>query len=294
MRRLFLLLALIALFFAQGPSEELKKDVLEARYAKIECRFTFFKNVLADAQEAGVNVSIDDLTNSMESNMAELKSAADAGDVAAFRDALAALHEDAKEAIKKYREVRESLKGPENKDLRKELREAFVNERQAMADCVGDSSIGLGRAHLEWLKAWRERAHNVSNRLSGKKMYTAELESIIAEGDEQIESLQDAVDSGNGSRVAEVEREVRERYLHIWARFHIERLRILLRALEERAIEKGYQEDVDAIAALLDGAAGKVKVGEPYNDGEFETVRSAIKDAASQLRELFKKIKKGL
>lgn len=285
---IFALFALIGLAFAQGPSEELKKNVLKMQYEKVACRVEFYNSALSTLADK-VNGTADDEIETLNNDLANLKSAADSGDRSAYNSVLHALSNDMKENVRVYKELFHDLSGPE----RKEFRNEFVAERKNLAECIRKSSFSLGEAQSNYVRAWIKNGKNITDGLENKGLDVTNLTRILNEAEGKFKKLEGALTTGNGTEVEDTAKEIRAEHLHLWARFHIERLRLLLSAVYTTALEKNYSAEVEEITGLLNSANDKVKVGEQYTEGDLVQVRELLKSASEKLKALFKKIREG-
>lgn len=290
MRAIFLVLALFLLcgmLFAQGPSAGLKQNVMEMQYNKIQCRAAFNIGVLELVKTKVTDLDVDSVITATNEDMAALKTASENRDRAAYNTALKELTTDAKDIVSVYMEALKQLKGAQRQSLKTD----FVALKDAKTDCLAGTSVDLGKAQSEYVTWWLTHAKNISGNLKAKGMETTKLDGIVAEAGNKLTQLDNAVATGNDKTVQETTAKLKAEHLHLWARFHIERLRILTNAMSGKAMEKGITVDVTAITALLNAAEEKVKVGQPYSEGEFQQVKETLKDAAAKMRELFKKLK---
>jgi phenolic acid decarboxylase len=286
MKNVFLVLVVLALVFAQGPSEGLKQNVIEMQYEKIACRANFHIEVMKLVKEK-LNASVDDEIAAVKSDLEALKAAADAGNRSKFNVALKEIANDLKKNVITYRKLLAGLKW----SPKKQFVDDFLAAKKKMTDCFQNASVGLGKAQREYVNAWIENAKNVTQRLENKGLNMSGLKEIIGEAKEKLAKLDEAIATGNGTVVHEAANEIRGEHLHLWARFHVERMSILLQAISSRAIERGLSADVEEIKSLLESAREKIMVGKAYENGEFEEIEKSLKSAAEKLRELFKKIK---
>ncbi|MBI5133585.1 MAG: hypothetical protein HZA83_02630, partial [Thaumarchaeota archaeon] len=277
MKNIFAIFALFALLvgtvFAQGPSVELKKNVLEMQYNKIGCGADFridilelMKTKLADKVDAA---KIDGMIAAGKEDLAALKTAADAGDRQAYNTALKELGDDLKEVGTYYVEVVHGLSAEDKKQLRGEYK-AIQDKRTA---CVRAASLDLGAAQRDYISAWVDKGQNITDRLRARGLEVSKLDEIVSAARERHAKIADAVATGNGTVVNEKVKELRGEHLHLWARFHVERMRAILDALKDRAAEKGLSAEFDEIVDLLNRANDKVQEGQPYNEGEFKEVK---------------------
>lgn len=290
MRAIFLVLALFALcgmLFAQGPSAGLKQNVMEMQYNKIQCRAAFNIGVLEVIKTKVTDLDVESAITATNKDMAALKTASENGDRTAYNAALKELGTDAKDIVSVYKEALKQIKGPQRQSLKKE----FAALKTTRAECLAGTSVDLGTAQSEYVSWWLMHAKNISGNLKAKGMDTAKLDAIALEAENKLTELDAAVATGNDKTVQETTAKLKAEHLHLWARFHIERMRMLTNAMSGKAMEKGITADVSAITAVLNTAEEKVKVGQPYSEGEFQQVKETLKDAAAKMRELFKKLK---
>lgn len=296
MKFVFALFALSMLAFAQGGElKELKDNVLVAKHDQIACRAAFYNGILQDAKDLGIgskyNISVDALREKLGADMAAMKAAAERGDRKGFLEAMHVLLQDSKDVVLVYNDVKNAVR--KDKVMRLALRKSFTENKQEMAECLRENALHVGKAQVDYVKAWRLRQLERIEKLKEKGVNVSDMVSVVSEADEKTSELEDAVSTGDGQKVIEKEKELRQRHLHVWARYQIAQINAVLDRMTERANALGFDEDVEAINALLANTAEKVQVGKPYDQGDFEQVVANLKDAAQKLRELYKKITQG-
>ncbi|MBI5051318.1 hypothetical protein HZC08_01020 [Candidatus Micrarchaeota archaeon] len=295
MKKVFFAILVFALLaFAQDASaiEERsdKVDLLSKKHDRIVCRVQFYKTILGSAEE-NLNLSNPELVADLGAASQRLRSAAQAGDRAEFNSAMNELAKLSKDVVVDYNHAKGRLKG--KSEVRKMLKEKFLAGKDDMNACLRLANINVAKARVNHVDKWVNHTMNISEKMKAKGINVTDLESITSQAREKSEKLSDAIHSGNSEKVDEVEREVRQSHLHLWARFHLSKLTLLLDRMDEVAAEKGYQSEVDSIKKLLEDTAALVNEGEPYSEGDFEQVYTNIKDASKQLRELYNNIKGG-
>jgi len=291
LKLMFAIFAFSMLTMAQGTDDnakEAKNDWMVAKGNQLECRATFYTSLLSDAKEFGSNVSIDEVIATINGHVTELKAAAANGDRKGFVDLMASLSQDSKDTVMKYTEIKKEIR--KNKELHTKLRESFVEKKQEMSTCLRENALQLGKAQADYITDWRAKQLERIKKLQDRGVDTSSMSEVLSEADEKASELNDAVSTGDGDKVIEKEKEIRQQHLHIWARYNIAQISAVLARMTEPAKAAGLEADVNSINALLTDASAKVKEGIPYEDGEFQKVVSDLKDAAKKLRELYKKL----
>ncbi|HIH23278.1 TPA: hypothetical protein HA238_06120 [Candidatus Micrarchaeota archaeon] len=292
----FAFFALSMLVMAQGGElKELKNNVLVAKYDQVACRASFYDGILQDAKDLGLgsryNISVDALREKIGTDLVALKSAAENADRKGFLDAMQLLLQDGKDVVLTYNDVKNAVR--KDKDMRLALRKSFVDNKQKMAECLRENALHVGKAQIDYVKEWRARQLERIKKLKEKGIDTTNMSDVVSEADEKVSELEDAVSTGDGQNVIEKEKELRQRHLHIWARYQVASIDAVLSKMNDRAVAMGYDEDVEDIRALLADVTDKTMPGKAYDQGDFETVVKELKDAAQKLRVLYKKITQG-
>lgn len=277
---------------ATGPSAGLKINVLQMQYEKIACRADFYIATLDSAKNSELNIAVDEMIFSINTHKIALKFAADSGDRTAFEAALKSLKADVQNIVKTYNGAKKSFpRGSAGKKISEKLKSDFQDNKQKRDSCIETASINLGKAQRDYVAGWKSNAEETVSKLKAKGIDTTKMESVLSEVDGIVSKMDDAINSDNKAEIEKTAKEIREEHLHIWARFQIARLDGLLSSMEPKATEKGLTSQVNEIKTLLNNAEAKVKVGQSYNENEFQDVHTNLKIAMNKLVNLFNAIK---
>lgn len=281
------LLLLFAGAFAD--SNVSRPDVLGLKYDLMGCRVDAVITLVEYGMD-NTNVSGgDEIITVLEGDMETLGEYADAGDRLGFNSfVIGTLREDLRNATIYLKDAKKELfKG----GGAQEAHDYFVSVVQDRAECIQGVALDFAQGEEIEIEKRLEAMNQTIGKLRNKSVDTSEMEDIYAQGMENFQELQDAIDTGNASTIYDTVQQIRGEHLHIWARFHIAKVRAILDTVDEEAIAKGYGDDVDEINGLLDHAAGLAAEGRPYNPGEFDHVKDDLKDAHELTRELIKNLR---
>ncbi|MBI2079175.1 hypothetical protein HYT84_00290 [Candidatus Micrarchaeota archaeon] len=265
-----------------------KVALLTKKHDQIACRIDFYKDILNMAEKS-TNQSNADLTSKLDSQLSTLKEEAQGGDREGFNTAMKEIISTSKDVVLSYNEIKTSIQG--KSDVRKSLREHFLSAKQSMNNCLRLTHVDLAKTRVKNIRNWVDDAKKVRDRLRDRGIETSDMDDITSEAEERASELEESAKTEDADKVREKERETRQKHLHIWARFHLAKFQHLLDRLDDVAIEKGFQSDVDSVSSLIQKTESMVQEGVPYSAGEFETVHDNIKEISKQLRDLNKKIK---
>ncbi|HLC69312.1 MAG TPA: hypothetical protein VJH24_05725 [Candidatus Bilamarchaeaceae archaeon] len=287
-----------------GPSSGLRANVIQMQYDKASCRLEFYKKIMAHAgergREAGSIVDTEAVISSLDANQEALQEASASTNREAFNNAAHAVREDVKEVARKYLQIKRELEEPVptvinvppppvRENAKQRLRTAFIEEKQVLAACLQDSSHQLAEAQRDYLLQWKEKAQEITERLHAKGLDTGELEDVLSETDVIIADAQIATNTADESVVDKVE-VVKHHHHHLWAKFQLARISILLNAIEPRAEKAGFHADVEALRELVATTQARLHA-EPYTVEEFGAIQEGVKQAIHDLGELLRKTK---
>jgi hypothetical protein len=287
--------ALAGIAFAAGFEQE-RGDALQARYSHSVC-FSEQANAIADAYlecYATTDSELSSLQGQLATDMAALKSAADAANAQDFHQLLTgAIKDDLAAMTGRLKEIRQGMAGVgrNGSQARQCIVAAFKTSREEFGACKDNAVLEDGRTTLAWFNMWRGRWQEVITNMSGKNLSTSQMQSILGEADASAQSMQSAIDSGNPETVRSTAKSLREQHLHLWARFSIARVQSYLDALEPYANQYGMQGKVSEIRGLLSSASSLAQSGRAYSDGEWKTAWDTIKSAGQKTNELMKAIR---
>lgn len=288
-----LLLLFAGAFAEENATNATKPDVLGLKYGLMECRVNAVINLTEYGQENTNVGGGDEIASTLSGDLSTLKTYADSKDRKGFNDFVkSALKNDMRDAVLYLKDVKRGLvRGGRNATGGNEISNYFTNVVKQRAGCLQGVALEFAKKQVDEIEGRVNDMNNTIGRLKNKSVNTTKMERVEEEAEENLDELKDAVEGGNATDIQEKVKEIREEHLHIWARFQIEKLEAILDTLDEDAISKGYSSDVDAITALLDGAERRVQVGSAYEPGEFEQVKSDLRDAHQKLRGLIMKLR---
>ncbi len=295
------LLLLFAGAFADSNMS--RPDVLGLKYDLMGCRVDA---VIALVEYGMDNTNVsggDEIIAGLEGDMESLGEYADKGDRQGFNEFMQdELREDLKNAVIYLKDVKRELisgnqgggnhSGGPNEGMNEwvELHQSVMQER---AECIQSTALDFARGQENEFEERLRNMNETMENLRNKGVDVSEMEDIMDEAYENLEELSDAIDTGNVSTIHETVKQLREKHLHIWARFHIAKVDAILDAIEQQADEAGYSSEVSEIRALMDGIEPLVQPGNPYDPGEFEEVKTALREAHQKLRDLIRMLNSG-
>ncbi len=291
---LFVLFGSMIVIAEEGDTEvkASKRNDFNARLSHINCKVDLIKKQIDLLSMIDNNLT--SYKTSLDSDFTKLKEFADAMNHKEFDSYFTTTFKDnlglAVNAVKtaKGAVIRSNLTKEERSTMKTDHK-AIISE---YADCVNKRGGEVGEKRADHLNSWIEKWNKVIAKMKEKSYETAEMESVVSDAQNKlIPALQTIRDATTKEARKTAMENARNLHLHLWARFEIARIKSYLGSIEDDAIAKGYQADIDAINARLNDADKLAVSGKRYKGGEFETVWMAIKDAAKMLKDLNKKLK---
>lgn len=272
--------------------KESKRNDFNARLSHIMCRIDLTKTQIDLL--SGVDSNLTMYKEKLDADAVKLKEFADAMNHKEFgKYFTTSLKDNLKNAVVAIKDAKRDFK---NSNLTVEEKKTLrVNHKAAItafADCVNKADKGWGEKRAGHLNAWINHWNNVISKMKEKGYDTTEMEAVVSDAQSKLLPALEAIKSATTKEARKTAMEnAKNLHLHLWARFEIARIKSYLNSVDDDAIAKGYQSEVDAINAKLTEAANLAVSGKKYKDGEFETVWTAIRDAAKMLKDLNKKLK---
>ncbi len=301
MKKLFIiglvLFAALGLASAAGNETfgmDVRGAVMQMHASQLECRVDFLTTML-DYSEEYTGESYDEIKDALEYSMDEVEQAAEENNLDAFleavkktkgyfREAVQTIHDARVEAIKNYN-------GTDRSSFIQQMKDDFDSVHKEFTECHVEATRKRISAEIEmnryWINAGRKSAKNMKERGYG----TAELDKILVKADENTGDMEKI-----SKREKDVERLLEERRMHwehhlyLWAKYHYERLNLLLDRIEERT--DGYEEQVGEIREILDRASS-IGDDEYYTFEEYREAREYVLDATKKISELVSQIQGG-
>ena len=289
---MFLAITLIsAAVLAQDTDvDQNKRNDFNARLDHINCRINLVKKQIDLL--SGVDTSLSSYKSLLDTDYSKLQELASSFKVKEFSEYFTNTFKDnfmnAFKAIQAAKlNIRKSNLTMEEKISLRDNHKTAIAE---FATCINQADKNLADKRAKYLDAWINRWNNVISKMKEKGFDTSEMEAVVAEAQDKLKpALESVRDSTKDTRKTVMEN-ARALHLHLWAKFEIARVRSYLKSIENDAIAKGYQSEVDAIKAKLDQASNTAVKGKRYKEGEFESVWKLIKDATQMLKELNRKL----
>ena len=293
----FVLLALSLFVIAQEDAadakmKETKRNDFNSRVSHIMCRVDLTKKQIDLLSR--VNGSLDSYKVVLDADVVKLKEFVSAMDHKGFGGYFTTIFkDDLKNAVVAVRDakldVRKANLTREEKTTLKDSNKAAIAE---FANCTNKAEKDWSDKRADHLNSWIDKWNKIITRMKGKGYDTTGMESVVSDAQTKLlPALQAIKDAATKEARKTAMENARNLHLHLWATFEIARIKSLLMYVDDGAIAKGYQVDVDAINVKLDEAAKLAISGKKYKEAEFETVWSAIRDAAKMLKDLNKKLK---
>ena len=301
MKKLFVLGLVLfvgmGLAFALGEDSafgmDVRKAVMQMHAAQLGCRVDFLTTMLEHSEEY-TGESYDEIKDALSSSMEDVYKAAEENNLEAFleavkktkgyfREAVQTIHDARVEAIKNYN-------GTNRPEFIRQMKEDFNSAQKEFTECHVEATRKRISAEIEmnryWINTWRKSAKNMKER----GYDTTELDRILDRADENTEDMGKVNKREKDVDVEKLleERRMRwEHHLYLWAKYHSERLNLLLDRIEERT--DGYEEQVGEIREILDRASS-IGDDEYYTSEEYREAREYLLDATKKISELVSQI----
>lgn len=289
---ILIVLLSMSVFAENHVITETKRNDFNARLSHISCRIDLTKKQIDLL--SSTNTSIGSYKAALDADLAKLKELASAFNNKEFSDYYTTTFKDnLRNAVKAIKDVKLDVR--KSNLTREEKTSLRTNHKTAIAefaDCVNKADKELGEKRAGHLNAWLNRWNNIIAKMKEKGYDTSEMESVVSDAQSKLlPALEEIKNASTKEARKTAMQNARNLHLHLWARFEIARVLSYLISIEDEAIEKGYQTEVNAIKAKLTGVSNLVVAGKKYGPGEFDSVWKAIKEATQMLKELNRKLK---
>ncbi|MDO8509092.1 MAG: hypothetical protein Q7S27_05410 [Nanoarchaeota archaeon] len=272
--------------------EETKRNDYNARLGHINCRVDLTNGQIDLLSDVDPNLTM--YKEKLDADYAKLKELADAMNHKEFSTYITTtFKENLKNSVMAVNKAKVDFrKSNLTSDEKKTVRDGNKKVIAEYADCINKADKDLSEKRTGHLTAWINKWNNVISKMKEKGHNTTEMELVVMDAQSKLMPILDTIKNASSKEARKTAMEnARNLHLHLWARFEIARIESYLMSIEEEAVAKGFQTEVDAINARLD-EAGKLAIsGKRYKDGEFDTVWSAIKESAKMLKDLNKKLR---
>ena len=271
---------------------ETKRKDFNARLEHIDCRIKLTE------KQIDLLSSLDDSITSyktiLDADYAKLQELANALNHKEFNQYITKTFRDnLKNAAEAIRDVKRDVrKSNLTREERISLRDIHKTAIAEFADCIDKADKDWAERRAEYLNSWFNRWNNIISKMKEKGYDTSDMEGVVADAQNKlVPIIEEIKNAGTKEARKTAMQNARDLHLHLWARFEIARISSYLKSIEDDAIAKGYQADVDAVKAKLEEASNFAVAGKKYKEGEFKTVWIVIKDTSKILKELNKKLK---
>ncbi len=295
MKQLIWALVLMGMVMAvgAGAGEDVRQNMLEARYGQLECRAAFLNEVMDNAEYFNPDANFDTEREELEDEMSALGEYVENGDWESINEEITDTREIFVNALNKARDAhREALDevndSAERTALISEMYEKHDVAAEHFRECSATSLRERIVAELESFEGWLEKGHETAERMEENDYDVSGLESILAEGEELADSLRNLDEDTEADDLAELRREIWSREFYLWAEFHVERFNLILDRVDERT-EGEYSSEIEGIRETLKSAL-EIGEDEEYGVSEAAQARRTINTAALELRDLLDKI----
>ncbi|MEW5996616.1 MAG: hypothetical protein AB1657_03410 [Candidatus Micrarchaeota archaeon] len=280
---------------AEERAAAVRQLILEKRYAQLGCRAAFLYSMMASAEEHG-NVSLADERAAVEAVMGQLGATVASGEFVSYsqsmdeiRNAFAVAVREAKGAqMDALRAAEDEAEGEDETGagdgeqarerersrtaLRDEMKGQYRAAHEAFVSCMHEAVRERIEAELEEFSGWHARGREIADSMEARNYSVSDMRETLDEADDAAEELGAAVDANlSTEELSQLRKEKWGREFYLWAQFHRERINLLLDRFEEKT--DGYEEEVAAIRAALDEAAG-------IGDDEIYTLEEARQSKA--------------
>jgi len=144
---------------------------------------------------------------------------------------------------------------------------------------------------LERVKLWIDRGNNIIDEMDSRGYDTSEMRSILDRVQNNVESVETAIATGDPVTVRQTLSEIREKRLHSLANFKIAQFSQYVDRLEEEDVDNEYGEEINSIRNKIEFARELATPGRKYSPGEPRQVFNYLRDAALEMRYLARKIR---
>jgi len=295
-------LLLVGTMFAVGAGEaaDVRESIMEKRYAMVQCRAEFIYAMAGHAEGYDESADLSAETDAVEEEMETLGRYVEGGDTAgfnlylsearpAFADAVAGIRTALHNALESQGEA--GSQNQERNRVRTQMDEDYAEEHAEFSECVGNAAREKIRAEIKLDAEWMEKGKETGGRLSDRGYDASGLDAILAEAEENVEQLEDAVDSEmDALELEELRKEVWGHQFYLWAEFQQEKFGLFVDRISGATDE--YDSGLAEVTALL-GEAASLGDDEVYDLEEARESKELVNEAAAKLREIVGEIRGG-
>jgi len=158
---------------------------------------------------------------------------------------------------------------------------------------MGDTNARLDRLNwrLDRVKLWIDRGNNLISEMDSRGHDTSEMRSILDRVQNNVESVETAIATGDPATVRQTLSEIREKRLHSLANFKIAQFSQYLDRLEIEDVDKKHTREINSIRDKVDAARELATPSRKYSPGEGRMVFHYLRDAALEMRGLAEKMR---
>ena len=223
-----------------------------------------------------------------------LQSDANAGDRKAFDDVVKnSLKPDMVFFADQFKSVRQGLKKLNmTADQSKKLGASYKSLRGTRKTCETATKTvyfeKVGQDMQTWIRTWMDNSDKVIGRMQNQGYDTRTLSTIVSQAQGNLGKLDTALSSGNADTIQQTMQDIRGEHLHVWARFHGNRLKLYAGRLHSKDVNGTYTTQISQAENRVDEALRLAEVGHKYDEAEFQTVVGDLKSAQDIISETAK------
>jgi len=277
-----LILVLFSLSFVIAEETNLKASELNSRYNHFSCQVEFLKGQSTLLSEF---VTTTPNTDVLTSDLAQLKSYADSGDIMKFNEYMIdTFSRNIRMISSQMKTSRASFDVKKLTNAQKiSLRDNWNIIRDTYSKCDSGTRRNLVEARKTIIDEDIDKWNIEMESMKAKGLDTSKMESVLDDARELSGLLDDALKLSTESEFKAKINEINDMRLHIWARYNIERLRSYIIKIEANPLSSEYSDKLTNIKSLIDNAESLAAPGKNYGDGEFTTTWNNIKQAQDGL-----------
>ena len=287
----FIMLICLTAVIASTEKNDAKIQELGARYSHLECRLNLVKAQADNSAKYLSSAGLSEKKDKLDADFATLKGYADNGQSKEFNSFVTTtLKQDNKDIQDSVKDARKNLKNI-TKENRNSLKDAWKSSIDAFNACNSNAKKSIAGARLAFMNAQISDWNKVIDEMKAKGLDTSALEAVVADASQLTALLNEASNAETDDEFKSKADEARNLHLHLWARFHIAKVKAYLAKVEPKAVQAEMNDKVTEIKNLLNEASQLAQTGKKYGDGEFDKTWSDIRQASEKLKDLSKSLK---
>lgn len=295
----------LVLAAGNGASADVKENMLQARYAQMECRAQFMYQAMDNAEGFDQDANLVQEKTQLQEQLQLMQQYANEGNYGAFNQEMV-------QARNAYTNAMQGVRNAHQNALNKaqgagagsgaqgagagnmsQVRDQMLQQHQEAqgeyASCMANATRSRVHAEVQSFNEWHGNGQNTAAQMKQRGYDTSGLEEILAEAEGVSEELESDVGSaGNYEEMAEMRKNAWKKGFYLWTEFHVERFNLLLDRIDAETNGE-YADQTGQVRSQLQSAL-QLGEGESYGASEAAQAKQMLNNAAQEMRGLLQEM----